>query len=118
LLFTDHLNNSSQNRRYSYDLSLFLVPATITVPPQNVSLVTGFNLNLTCIVYGDPLPSVYWMRNGSRDISGAVLTSGNTSLVIKNASIEDEGVYTCVTVNRAGNDSQDAAVEVRGLYVY
>ena len=101
-----------------YDSSLFSVPATITVPPQNVSLVTGFNLSLTCTVYGEPPPTVYWIRNGSYDISSAVLGNGNTSLFKRNVSIEDEGVYTCVTVNRAGNDSQSVGVEVKGLSVY
>ena len=94
-----------------------LVPATITEPPQNVSLVTGFNLSLTCLVYGDPPPLVYWIRNGSRDISRAVLTNGNTSLAIRNISIADEGVFTCVTENRAGNDTYSAFVEVKGLSV-
>ena len=68
-------------------------------------------------MYGDPPPSVYWVRNGSRVISRAEFSNGNTGLEIRNISVEDEGVYTCLTENRAGNDSFSATVEVKGVLV-
>ena len=92
-----------------------LVPATVVSLPENVSVVAGSNLNLTCLVYGDPSPSVYWIRNGLRVKSYAVLSEGNRTLIIRSVAVEDEGAFTCVTVNRAGNDSSRVYVEVKGL---
>ena len=71
-------------------------------------------MNLTCIVKGDPVPDVYWLKNGAHGIPRANLTADNRTLVINDVDIATDGVYTCVGVNRAGNYSSSAAVEILG----
>ena len=83
--------------------------------PQNVSSVAGSDLNLTCLVHGDPPPSVFWFREGSRVMRRAKYSNGNKTLIIRGVAVEDEGLFTCVTANRAGNDSARVFVEVKGL---
>ena len=63
---------------------------------------------------GDPTPSIYWTKDGSRNISRAHLSDSNTTLIIEALAFSDEGTYTCVAENRAGSDESSAFVEVKG----
>ena len=92
-----------------------LVPPSIR-PLQNVSPIIHSDLNLTCVVDGDPVPSVYWLKNGAHVISNAQLSADNRTLVINDVDITVDGVYACVAENRAGNQSSSAIVEVLGEY--
>ena len=77
-----------------------------------MSLVVYSNLNLTCTFYGDPAPQAYWMKNGNRVIPHSQFFDGNRTLLINVVGINVDGAYTCVVVNRAGNSSSTANVEV------
>ena len=96
---------------------LFLVPPRIR-PLQDMSPIIHSDLNVTCIVEGDPVPSMYWLKNGAHVIPRAQLSADNRTLVISDVDISVGGVYTCVAVNRAGNDSSSAAVEVLSEYMF
>ena len=61
---------------------------------------------------GDPFPVVYWLKNGTNSIPRAHLSADNRTLVIHDVDISEDGVYTCVTMNRAGNHSSSAIVGV------
>ena len=82
--------------------------------PGNVVLKVKSTLNLTCLVSGDPFPQISWFKDGWRNISRARFTQRNTSLMIMNVTISDEGIYECRVNNRAGNDTSTAKVEVQG----
>ena len=51
-------------------------------------------------------------------MSRAEFSNRNKTLVIKNVTVEDEGSFTCFSVNRAGNDSSSVHVEVNGIYLF
>ena len=51
-------------------------------------------------------------------MSRAEFSNRNKTLVIKNITVEDEGSFTCFSVNRAGNDSSSVHVEVNGIYLF
>ena len=91
------------------------MPATVLSISQNVSVVDGSILNLTCLPFGDPSPSIHWVKNGMLVMRNAELYEKNKTLIIRNVAVEDEGLFTCVAVNRAGNDTSGVYVEVRGL---
>ena len=84
------------------------------VYPMNAVLTVGSTLNLTCLVSGDPFPHISWFKDGWRNISRAHFNERNTSVVIMNLTIGDEGIYECRVTNRAGNDTSTAKVEVQG----
>jgi len=48
-------------------------------------------------------------------MSRAEFSNRNKTMAIKNITVEDEGSFTCVSVNRAGNDSSSVYVEVNGI---
>ena len=70
------------------------------------------NLNLTCNVYGDPAPKVYWMKEEGGIIPNGQFFHDNKTLLINAVDIDVDGAYTCVAVNRAGNSSSTARVDV------
>jgi hypothetical protein len=80
--------------------------------PSQVELET--NLILNCIVTGDPMPSVYWIKDGSRDIPYALFSNMNRTLLIRSVQLTIEGIYRCVAWNRAGNDSMDINITALG----
>ena len=67
---------------------------------------------------GDPVPAVYWLKNGAHVIPRAQLSADNRTLVINDVDIPVDAVYTCVAVNRAGNYSSSATVDILGEYSY
>ena len=82
-----------------------LVPPTFTATPPNVTIVEGAALNLTCSVYGDPPPTVQWLRGG------AVLTPQGVYSIAA-VSRSDSGVYTCTAFNPVGLVSADITLNV------
>ena len=70
-----------------------------------------------CEIYGEPKPSVIWQKNGKaiRDSDEfRYVVRGNVhQLVIKEAFMEDAGVYTVVARNTAGKNTSDADLIVK-----
>ena len=95
--------------------SFCTVVPSILLPLENVTLLRGSKLNLTCLADGDPLPSIYWTKNGSSSIPHSHFSQGNSTLVISSVTIFDEGLYECTARSRAGNNSSKAHVEVQGM---
>ncbi|KAM9325336.1 hemicentin-2 [Gastrophryne carolinensis] len=63
-------------------------------------------LILECEVSGSPPPSVSWWKDGFQ------LSANEATLQIKEISIDDEGIYTCVAANFAGEGRQDIVLNV------
>ncbi|KAG8545857.1 hypothetical protein GDO81_020193, partial [Engystomops pustulosus] len=63
-------------------------------------------VTLECDVSGTPPPTVTWWKDGVQ-----VEAQGST-LQIAALSIDDEGVYTCVAANEAGEGRQDVLLNV------
>ncbi|CAH2316004.1 hemicentin-2 [Pelobates cultripes] len=91
--------------------------ATVDVSVQELPVVTitGGNsvyatfrepLVLECQVSGTPPPTLSWWKDG------IPLPSSGAKLQIKSISLDDEGVYTCVATNPAGEGRQDVFLNV------
>lgn len=79
----------------------------------NTTVRSGSKVNLTCVVRGDPVPRISWVKDGSR-IPPRADSNDTNSLIIEKAVFEDRGVYRCIAVNRAGNDSRQVRMTVLG----
>ena len=77
--------------------------------PDNVTVLTGQSVNLTCSATGTDV--VYqWMRNG-------VIISDDNSNVLRINEIKqsDDGIYQCIVSNNGGNaTSNPAMIKVYG----
>ena len=77
---------------------------------DQVTVLAGGNVLITCRTYGIPTPTVKWKKDG-KDMS----VSGDR-LEIRNATTTDSGDFTCEAVNRAGRFSYTSKFQVIGEY--
>lgn len=71
-------------------------------------LPTGQTLTMTCDASGKPEPEIKWYVNGTEITeANGVIELGNNGRYFKiaNITLQDHGIYTCVAINSAGNDS-------------
>lgn len=75
------------------------------VTRKNEVALRGKRVELYCIFGGTPLPQTVWRKNGQPIPWNDRLTQGNygKSLVIRHATFEDAGTYTCESSNGVGN---------------
>lgn len=97
--------------------------------PANRTVVVGSDVEFECKVFSDPQPHIQWLKhievNGSKVGSDGLpyvrvlKTAGlNTTdkdmevLQLRNVTIEDAGVYTCLAGNSIGNSHHSAWLTV------
>ena len=87
----------------------------ILSPLQDLVITAGENLKLTCNISADPPAIIRWTKDSSQKIPRASLLNNNFTLMIETVEISDDGNYSCVAINRQGNASSSAAVQVQGM---
>ncbi|KAG5900605.1 hypothetical protein JTB14_017460 [Gonioctena quinquepunctata] len=86
---------------------------TAKVSPDRITLSQGQTTEIQCIATGNPPPSVKWTKLGGE--LGINAEQIGTMLSIRNARIEDRGVYVCVSTNIHGIEQASVVVEVTRL---
>ncbi|XP_042661906.1 hemicentin-1 isoform X1 [Tyto alba] len=99
-----------------YDLNVHVPPsiADYLQMPENISIVEKNPISLVCEASGIPLPSITWLKNGwpvTLNNSVRILSGGRT-LRLTHTSVADEGQYTCVVTNAAGEVRKDFDLSV------
>ncbi|XP_068741513.1 hemicentin-1-like isoform X2 [Montipora capricornis] len=80
---------------------------------SKIDAFEGATVKITCEVTGMPKPNVQWTKDGQRILSGErVRLDSNGTLIIRRASFEDSGDYTCSAKSRAGQTSITSPVNV------
>ena len=93
----------------------FSVASEISEHPSDVTAVEGQRVVLSCLVKGNPSPSVRWTKNEERlnVTANSRLTvsqaNNNHSLIVKDVRRSDAGQYRCVANNRIDNSTSSAA---------
>ncbi|XP_009996158.1 PREDICTED: hemicentin-1 [Chaetura pelagica] len=99
-----------------YDLSVHVPPSIAgdLQMPENISIVEKNPVSLICEASGIPLPSITWLRNGWPVTSNSSLRilSGGRALRLTHTRVADEGRYTCVVTNAAGEVRKDFDLSV------
>ncbi|XP_069777856.1 myomesin-1 isoform X3 [Narcine bancroftii] len=85
--------------------------------PDVVTIQEGKSLNLTCNVWGDPVPAVSWLKNEKELLGDAHLIlkfeSGKfASFVITDVRTTDSGKYCILVKNKYGTETGDFTVSV------
>lgn len=83
---------------------------------KNQSVELHATLTLVCVVEGNP-SAVHWLKNGQSIVSDhrcciETTKAGVCSLVIKNLTSTDGGIYTCEAVNTFGITSYNGNITV------
>ncbi|KAL9846109.1 hemicentin-1 isoform 2-T2 [Geothlypis trichas] len=99
-----------------YDLSVHVPPSIggYLQLPENISTVEKNPISLLCEALGIPLPAITWLKNGlpiTLNSSVRILSGGRT-LRLSPVGVADEGHYTCVVTNAAGEARKDFHLSV------
>ena len=81
-----------------------------------VKVLMKTTVNIQCVATGIPEPSFYW-NSSSNDMQPANkfdVNQGGRLLTIHDVNPRDSGTYMCNAVNKAGEDSRAAVLEVIG----
>ena len=104
----------------------FPVIPSVTVFPQNSTVIQPETANLTCIASGFPAPNLQWFKQDGMNLSLlsnstkyliSHTTAGNLTesyLMIIEADPFDAGMYICEASNVVGLHSQSSLLQVNG----
>lgn len=83
---------------------------------QDITIVDGDQLVLSCHVRGDPEPQISWCKNGSAISSSNIIDlkykNGIATLTIQEVFAEDEGLYSCIASNSISSNETKCRVTV------
>ena len=113
LRILDLLKLYSQPPTKKHFISVRRVPPQFSIPPEAYyEVMSGSDLNLTCVAVGSPMPYVKW-RKGSQDVLPEVTPPiGKNVLTLTN--IQDSSNYTCVAASKLGIIERSTLVRVQG----
>ncbi|XP_067083733.1 hemicentin-1 [Osmerus mordax] len=104
--YTCSAANPAGNVSLSYNLNIQAKPK-IQAGPSVLKALIGQTVTLPCVVQGEPRPQVRWFHDGR-----LLETREVAALRIQRASLADQGSYSCVAENSAGQDTLLIQLEV------
>ena len=80
------------------------------------------DINISCVVYANPEPEVYWTFTNSMNIESIINATDsllednviNSTLMLKGVRFEDRGLYNCIAANEYDVVSAQTDVQVIG----
>ncbi|CAF0804833.1 unnamed protein product [Rotaria sordida] len=82
-------------------------------PDPLLRAVEGQNVILPCETFGAPMPKVYWSKRDQVITGGRYTILEDGSLMIREASAADSGVYICNATNKFGSDIRSGTLNVK-----
>ncbi|KAG9482125.1 hypothetical protein GDO78_011038 [Eleutherodactylus coqui] len=90
-------------------------PPTFTeTPPQYLEVKDGSSVTLTCTAFGNPKPTVTWLREGEFLGGTSKYQVNDGSLTIASIGREDRGSYTCRATSIQGEAVHSTRLLVQG----
>ncbi|KAJ7986246.1 hypothetical protein DPEC_G00337960 [Dallia pectoralis] len=91
-----------------------LVPPNIQAGPRVMKVQLGHPVDLPCVVFGVPQPSVSWLKDGAALVvdEAHYRMSPDGTLTLGQVGLGDEGTYTCQATNIAGEDQTNVQLWV------
>ncbi|CAF0824612.1 unnamed protein product, partial [Didymodactylos carnosus] len=98
----------------SFQLSITgILPPRIAENRSMYEVLLNDEIYLTCQVHGHPQPTITWFHNGYQLFqSSNHHITGSGSLHIRRVSLANDGIYTCIAENSAGNATHTVQVDV------
>ncbi|XP_071837121.1 peroxidasin homolog isoform X3 [Apostichopus japonicus] len=112
-LFVLEASNSRGSSSDSTNLIVLIVP-TFVREPQSVTVLEGGTVEVHCSATGYPQPDIHWRKNGATlPNDPRYMIMGGMALRVVRAIQSDTGDYTCLAVNKAGQNQAEASVVVK-----
>ncbi|XP_072199268.1 hemicentin-1 isoform X3 [Excalfactoria chinensis] len=96
-------NIAGRAKKY-FNLNVHVPPSVVGANPENLTVVVNNLVSLTCEATGIPPPDLSWLKNGksvSFNTNTFIVPDART-LQIPQAKLSDDGEYTCIARNQAG----------------
>ena len=88
--------------------------------PEDIVVNNGGEIKLCARVRGKPLPKVSWLLGSKLLLKSNRVemreNNGVQELVVRSATLDDEGMYRCIAVNKFGEANCDCEVMVEGTF--
>ncbi|KAM6184061.1 hemicentin-2 [Erethizon dorsatum] len=109
------LNHAGRSEKH-FDVNVWVAPEFPSKEPRTLAVTEGQPARLSCECRGVPFPKVTWSKDGQPLLgegpSGEQVSAVGRLLYLGRAQPAQEGTYTCVCSNVAGNSSQDQQLVV------
>lgn len=93
---------------------IYTVPPSVFIDKEDVTAAPGETVNVHCAANGAPRAQITWYKEGSKVIPNRrVALSSQGHLVISAVETSDQGFYTCLANNIAGQDSRNMTIKVQ-----
>uniref|UniRef100_A0A0K0E047 Hemicentin-1 n=1 Tax=Strongyloides stercoralis TaxID=6248 RepID=A0A0K0E047_STRER len=106
------VTNKAGSASQDFQVKVMIPPKVIGNIIENIKIIQGDSVDLTCDFDGDPLPKIKWYKNIEQFIDEKKLYKRHNILSIKNSTKNDEGTYQCKAYNEAGETFKTINVEV------
>ncbi|NXK97014.1 HMCN1 protein, partial [Formicarius rufipectus] len=106
-------NIAGSAKKY-FNLNVHVPPSVVGANPENLTVVVNNFISLTCEVTGFPPPDLSWLKNGKplSSNSNTFIVPGARMLQIPRARLADDGEYTCIAKNQAGESQKKSLLTV------
>ncbi|NXF12445.1 HMCN1 protein, partial [Smithornis capensis] len=106
-------NIAGSAKKY-FNLNVHVPPSVVGTNPENLTVVVNNFISLTCEVTGFPPPDLSWLKNGKplSSNSNTFIVPGARTLQIPRAKLPDDGEYTCIARNQAGESQKKSFLTV------
>ncbi|NWI93347.1 HMCN1 protein, partial [Pitta sordida] len=106
-------NIAGSAKKY-FNLNVHVPPSVVGTNPENLTVVVNNFISLTCEVMGFPPPDLSWLKNGKplSPNSHTFIVPGARTLQIPRAKLPDDGEYTCIARNQAGESQKKSFLTV------
>lgn len=98
---------------------VFTAPPAVerTEPTEQVVVVLGSSVTLTCEARGVPPPTLSWLKDGQPlSLHRNLLLDGQeTRFLLSDVGPSDGGLYSCVASNQAGSSTKTFNLTVLGI---
>ncbi|XP_055255516.1 hemicentin-2 isoform X3 [Moschus berezovskii] len=105
-LFSCQATNEAGTAGAEVELSVHELPSVVIVGGENITAPFLQPVTLRCAGTGVPTPSLRWWKDG------VALAASGGSLQIEKVDLKDEGTYTCVATNLAGESRREVTLRV------
>ncbi|TKR80926.1 hypothetical protein L596_014897 [Steinernema carpocapsae] len=104
--------NAAGQAQHYFDLGIISPPKVEGPSLEQITVLEGNQLELACMVYGEPKPTIDWTKQGNSLGEHVEIYNDNQFLLVKEAKAGDEGSYVCDVKNKAGAYEKTFAVKV------
>ncbi|XP_023221211.1 hemicentin-1-like isoform X2 [Centruroides sculpturatus] len=108
------INKAGSSSR-DYSVNVMIPPKLMEEKEQQkYEFTSGTSIQLLCPIYGQPFPTITWVKDGSsvEQTSDITLLEKGRILHIYHSSDKNKGHYTCIAENEAGKTEKHYDVDI------